>query len=266
MSLRPDARALLAFAGLGWRQAREQRIGLAGQCTLYVIVLAIFWKLWNATPLRELGAAAPSAAELVWYLVVTEWIVFACGARYREVEADILSGAIESGLPRPLPYALVTIARWIGFTAFQTVVLIAVGSACGWWLTGTLPVALPVLPWLALSLVLAILLTLLCHLQLGYVAIWLRSSAPAFWVWQKLLFVLGGLLIPLPLYPGLLEVAAKASPFASMLYAPASLILDSSVGHAGRVLGAQLFWIAVLAWCAWAVDRRAIRHLVRVGA
>ena len=91
--------------------------GLLGQSVLYVIVLAIFWALWIATPMHELRGWTPTRESLLWYLAITEWIAFAAGARYREVEAEITSGAIESALLRPLPHGLATLARWSGSAA-----------------------------------------------------------------------------------------------------------------------------------------------------
>jgi ABC-type uncharacterized transport system permease subunit len=85
-----------------------------------------------------------------------------------------------------------------------------------------------VLP-LILSGALASAIVLLFQLQLGYAAAWMGTSAPLFWIWQKLLFVLGGLLIPLEALPHGLEATAKALPIMAVAYAPARLA-------AGRLL------------------------------
>ena len=158
------------------------------------------------------------------WIAITEWVVFTAGARYREVERDITSGAIESALLRPLSYGAATLARWCGGCASQAIVMAIVGVAATWALTGSAPPHGWIAPLIALSGALALALVLLCQLQVGYAAVWLGTSAPVFWVWQKLLFVFGGLLMPLFLYPPLLRQAAGASPFASMLAAPASLV------------------------------------------
>jgi viologen exporter family transport system permease protein len=258
-----DLQALAACWQLGWSEAREQRLSLLGTAGLYVLVLAIFWAIWGATPLHE-RQAAPSRASLLWYLAITEWIVFTAGARYREVERDVLSGAIESALLRPVSYGAATLARWSGGCTYQALVLLAVGVVTTWGLTGSGPPHGVLAPLVVLSGALALVLVLLCHLQIGYAAMWLRGAAPVFWVWQKLLFVFGGLLIPLVLYPPLLRRAADASPFAAMLAAPASLMLDGGANLAA-VLAAQLAWLAVLGVLAFAIGHWATARLLRVG-
>jgi ABC-2 type transport system permease protein len=260
-----DPGAVRACVLLGWRQAREQRLALFGQAALYVVVLAIFWQLWRATPLGELATAGFSPQILLWYLAITEWIVFTAAARYREVEVEVTDGAIETALWRPLPHAVATLARWTGSAAYQLCVLAAVGLLTGWWLTGTLPPHAALAPFIVLSALLALALVLLCHLQLGYAALWFGTSTPAFWVWQKVLFVFGGLLFPLGFYPHALRLAAENSPFAAMLFAPASLVFGASAARIGAVLASQLVWLAVGGVLTVLVSRQATLRIVRAG-
>jgi ABC-2 type transport system permease protein len=260
-----EGRAVAAFALLGWRQVASERLALAGRAVLYVVVLGIFWRLWQATPLGELAPPAPDAAGLLWYLAITEWIVFSGGLPYRDVEADIASGQIAVALQRPVPYGIATLARWGGGAACHLVVLGAVGAGAAWYLTGTVPLTLAIAPGLALSGFLAVALILLCHLQLGYLAAWLGTSAPAFWIWQKSTFVLGGLLIPLTLYPPPWRGIAAMSPFAAMLFGPGSLALDAGAPLAAVLVG-QIVWLALLAAATFVIDRAVVARLLVHGA
>ena len=66
-----------------------------------------------------------------------------------------------------------------------------------------------------------------------------------YWVWQKLMFVLGGLMLPLELYPAFVQRAALFTPFPSLLAAPASFVLGTqsrdarSAGWSSRRSGAS---------------------------
>jgi ABC-2 type transport system permease protein len=260
-----EPRALAACWRLGWSEAREQRVGLLGHAVLFVIVLAVFWALWSATPLHEISGA-PSREALLWYLAVTEWITFIVGARYREIEREVANGSIESALLRPLPHGLVTLARWCGGCTYQAMMLALVGVAAAWALTGSGPPHGAVLPLVALSSMLALALVLLCHLQFGYAAVWFGSAGPVFWIWQKLLFVFGGLLMPLFLYPPLLRQVADLSPFAAMLAAPASLMFGGDGARFAAVALGQLAWLAVVGALTLLVGWRATARLLRGGS
>jgi ABC-2 type transport system permease protein len=66
------------------------------------------------------------------------------------------------------------------------------------------------------------------------------------WIYQKLIFILGGFLIPLDLYPAWLQPIAKATPFAQAIYGPARFFVDPSLERFGQVLLGQWLWLAVL--------------------
>ena len=74
---------------------------------------------------------------------------------------------------------------------------------------------------------------------------------------HDLMFVLGGLMLPLELYPSVLQRIARCTPYPSMLNGPASALL----GRGGDVLGVALelgLWSgAVVALSAFALKRAA---------
>jgi len=229
------------------------------------VLLFIFWELWQATPLAELGRAEFDTAHLFWYLAVTECVTLSVGHPYRFVEADIRSGQIAAGLARPLPYASATLAEWIGETSHRLLVLAIAGIAAGLAITRIAPFSWATAPAILISIALACAMVLLCQLQLGYAAAWVGSAAPLFWIWQKLMFVLGGLILPLSLYPPLLRVIAEATPFAGMLYAPGSLVLGASPAMVAVTLAGQFFWLAVLGAATFLVDRALIARFAAYG-
>lgn len=257
--------ALRAFARLGWRCAAAERLATMARCALNVLILAIFWAFWRATPLEELARRGLTPERLIWYLAITEWIVFTTGMPYRDIEEDIRSGALATGLSRPVDYAHACLAQWGGAVAFRLPVFAVVGFGAAVWLSGVVPLSPATLLGLLLSTVLAMAILHLSHLMIGLATTWTGSAAPLHWIWQKGLFVLGGLIIPLSLYPTPLRSFAEMSPFAAMLSAPASLALDPSAGHATTVLLLQTGWLVVLSGLAWLIDRAAISHLVARG-
>jgi len=254
---RTNTAAIAAFMRVGWRRSVADRTTTIGLLLLYWLILLIFWGLWQATSLTELVAAHTTQAELFWYLAITECIALAVGNPYRIVEADICNGDIAAALLRPIPFAHAMLAEWFGQTVHRVAVLAVGGTVAGLWITGSVPIELATLPVLLLSMTIGCVCVLLCHLQIGYAAAWVGSSAPLFWIWQKLCFVLGGLMIPLTLYPPVLALLAKFTPFASMLYAPGSLMFDAAPSDAIATLSAQLAWLTVLGVSTWVVDRAA---------
>jgi len=257
--------ALFAFIALGWRRAAANRAGILGLLALYWLILMIFWALWQATPLHELRRPGIDATRLFWYMAVTECVILAVGFPYRAVEKDIQSGEIAAALVRPLPYAAAILAEWIGATGYRLALLAVGGLLAGIWATGTVAIPLAVVPSLVFSTVIATILALLCQLQLGYAAAWVGTPAPLFWIWQKLTFVLGGLMIPLTFYPAPFGSLAMASPFAAMVFAPASFLLDGSPRALLATLALQLLWLAVIGMATLLVARAAAARFAEQG-
>jgi ABC-type uncharacterized transport system permease subunit len=78
-------------------------------------------------------------------------------------------------------------------------------------------------------------------------------------------FVLGGIVLPLDLYPEALARLAWLTPFPAMLYAPGSVALDPSPAHLAAVLGVQAFWLGA-SWLAVAAASAAFeRRVVQAG-
>ena len=126
-------------------------------------------------------------------------------------------------------------------------------------------IPLAVVPALLLSIAIAAILVLLCQLQLGYAAAWTGSSAPLFWIWQKLTFILGGVMIPLTLYPAPYGSLAAASPFAAMFFAPASFLLDGSPRAILATLGLQLVWLTIVGMATLLIARAAAARFAEHG-
>jgi len=258
--------ALAAFFMLGWRRAAAEYATTFGRLALLVLILFIFWSMWRVTPLAELGSDRLTVDQLFWYLAATETVAMSVGYPYRIVESDIRSGAMASSLARPVHYVLAALADWTGETTHRFIGVLATSTLCGLWVTRELPVDAITGTILVLGLWVSCVLLLLSQLCVGLLTTWLQSAAPAFWIWQKLFFVLGGLMIPLTLYPAWLAAPARTTPFAAMLFLPASLTFDASLANIEFLAIAQLFWLVGLSLLAWLLYARTEIHLRVHGA
>jgi ABC-2 type transport system permease protein len=141
----------------------------------------------------------------------------------------------------------------------------AIGAAAFAWayaFTGTVPAASALLVLVPVAFLAALLLTSL-HVGIGLAAFQLTEVSPLHWVTQKSLFVLGGLMLPLEVYPEWLRRLAAATPFPSMLASPAGLLLGPSPLPVEVVsLGLRLvLWLCLTLFVWSALFRRATRSL-----
>ena len=93
-------------------------------------------------------------------------------------------------------------------------------------------------------------------------AFWLRETGATWFLYQKFVFMIGGMLLPLEVLPNWLRHVALATPFPSMAYAPARL----GSGHVEpSLLAVQGAWLAGLCVAATLLFRAGERRLEVVG-
>lgn len=254
------ASACLTCVRLGWRETWRQKAALVGAFLTYALIVAVWASLWRLVPDAALARLSLRYEQVVWYFALTEVIAFSLGHCYRRIEHEIQAGATAAFLVRPVGYVALVSAEELGHMTGRVALLGVPGAVLAWALTGSVPIGPTLLLPLALLLVGGGAIYLVLQVIIGLTTAWLRTARPQFFIIQKCVFVLGGLIVPLSAYPAVLERAAWLTPFPAIMYAPASLALDVDGVHVVRMLAAQVFWLAVgaaaLAASSAAFERR----------
>lgn len=226
------------------RETLSHRTGVVGRLMFYALLILIFSRVWEAAYAAQ-GAGPGNAADMLWYLAVTEWIILSIPPVHVDIEDDVKSGNLAYHLPRPISYPWMRVADAMGSAVVRLATLGLFGVAFTWFFSGRLPSQtvgfLYVLP---LGL-LATFVMVVFQVGLGISAFWLQDASPVFWVWQKLSFILGGLIVPLSLYPEWVKKIAFGTPFAATLFGPGDTLLTGSGWHATMTFAALLFWLFV---------------------
>jgi len=260
LSAHAQSHKYLAVARTGLRQRLSERGELVGRAGFYAVILLIFSRLW-AVVIQEDVIPGAGATELVWYLAITEWVMLSLPAIQLDIEADVRSGDIAYRLPRPLSYLGGRLAEAAGDAALRLVTLGVTGACLAWWLGGGFPADLRGMLWVLPLGVLAVCVGLSFHATIGLAAFWLQDCSPVYWIWQKLAFVLGGLMLPLEIYPHWLRTIAAWTPFSALMHGPGRMALGHDPAFAGWVAIKLLLWCAIsTALLGW-VYRRALRVL-----
>lgn len=242
---RHPAAKYVAIAGTAVRHALMQRWEIVGRAALYALFLVIFSQLWRVALAG--GGWDHGPIDMLWYLAVTEWIVISIPPIHDDVQEDVKTGDIAYMLPRPMSYVGGRVAEGIGLLAVRMAMLGVPGFFLAWALSGGLP-SDP--RGLLLAAPLGILAGCVCvvfQTAIGITAFWLQDASPVFWIWQKLMFLFGGLILPLDAYPDWMRTVAACTPFHALVYGPARSALDFD--PAGAAVTAA--WIVVWGGVAW---------------
>ena len=249
----------LAVAALAFRRRISSFSELFGRAALFVIILTAWSRIWGATAFGGFHGFAP--ADAVWYLMATEWIVLSIPYVYLEIEADVRSGNLAYCLQRPGSYAGFQLAQAIGLGTASWIALGIVGFAMALFLTGEWPkVSVPIFVLIAILAWIAIVATSVVMVTLGMLAVWTDDAAPCAWVWQKLHFVLGGLMLPLSIYPQWVRDAAGWTPFPALLGNLTEPLVTGVAPATGMAVLHLALWSAAFVVVLFLVSARAVRR------
>jgi ABC-2 type transport system permease protein len=247
-----------AFARVGLAGARaEPGKTYAGVVFLFVI-LGVFSALWRAVGAG--GSGSGNRETMVWYLAMTEWVLFSAPLLHFDVEADVRRGDVAYQITRPVSYLGAQLARGVGALVVRAPVLLAGACAAGLLFGGRPAHPAAIVRVVVIGAAAAVVMTA-WYVSIGLLAFWLGDIAPVYWIWQKLTFVLGGLLLPLSFYPDLVIRIATFTPFPALLTGPASFVLAHPMFGTIELLGLLALWFTVASALAVLLFRRATRTL-----
>ncbi len=243
------------------RRSGANRVSLAMTGVIYLFVLIAISSLWMAIAGSE-TIAGYDRAMVFWYMAATEIGAIAVPIRLLEKTGNqIGNGEIATEMVRPISPLPIRVASELGDIAPRLVVCGGLGL-----IAGLIQFGFPPNGWAAAlaipSLALAAALSIINQHLFAAAAFWLRDAGSAWFIHQKLWFILGGLLIPFQVLPTGLRTVAWLTPFPLMAYAPARL---SAGFFEPWLLLAQAAWILVISLAALSAFRRGQDRFVRTG-
>ena len=254
-----------AYATAFWTAGRrilKLKALLIARITMYLVILVVLASLWRAA-IGEHGAIAGyDFPSMLWYLTVAEASVICIDPRLIEhVGSAIGDGSVTVEMLRPISVVGFRLASSLGECVARFALALLAGSAFAWSQAGPPPnlaafgVAIP-------AAIIALSANLVAQHSFAAMAFWVNDAKAAWFLYQKLVFLLGGMLLPLEFLPGGVETAARFMPFWSMAYAPARL----ASGHFEPVLLlGQLAWLGALLAAATYVFGLGQRRLMVAG-
>lgn len=222
----------------------------------------IFGMLWRAvfTAQGAVSIAGLTLNDTLWYLLMAETVVLSKPLLAQEISDSIKTGSVAYDLVRPYSFGLYHLSRYAGHVVFRAGLNLLAGSVVVWWLVGPPPTWAGIAPTI-LVLLFAWGLEFCFEALIGLAAFWTEDISAFRWVYQKISFILGGLLLPLDFYPSWLAGLARLLPFASILYAPGRLFVDPTPSRLLSTIALQVGWLTALGLLFHFLSRLALRRL-----
>jgi ABC-2 type transport system permease protein len=244
------------------QSAAAYPLDLAARSFSIVLFMVVFFGLWRATYAAQ-GATSIAGLTLrdtLWYLMLAETIVLSRPRMAQQIAAQVRDGSIAYLLNKPYSFLIYQAASSLGDSALRMLFNGLAGGAVVWLMVGP-PPAIWGLPMVLVAMALGWLIDFCVAALIGLTAFFSEEVSAFEWIYNKLLFLLGGLLIPLDFFPEWLQRLSKALPFAAAIYGPSRLFVSPDIGAFGSLLAAQLAWLAALGLLVALAYRRGTAYL-----
>ena len=230
---------------------------------LLTAIIFILGQLWKTT-FSARGAkllSGFSITDMLWYLAASETIAMSLPALTRSIDQEVRSGQLAYLLGRPCSYVFYHFAQYLGERLVRLVInaIVAAGLAL-------LIVGLPHFTWMGIAawplvVLLALCIDYVAYFSIGLLAFWTEETNSFTLIFSRLTLVLGGVLMPLEIFPQPLRSIAQALPFSAILYGPARTLVHFEPGPFIGLVAQQIITLAVGSLILLLLYRIALRRV-----
>ena len=245
----------------GFQNAIAYRAAAIAQLCFCTLFIYVFVSLWRAI-YHEGGVHGYDYSQIIWYLIMTEFITFLCGVGVlNNINEEVKTGSIVYQIGRPVHYVLYQFASSMGQVLFNFLTFGPLSVILGLLFVGPLrSFRLEGLPMLALSIGLSVILNFFILVLIGLSALVVEDNFALFLIYQKLGFMLG-MFLPVEFLPAWLQPVAKALPFSYVYWAQAKLFVNFSSETCVELIPRQAAWATAAVIVALASYRLCVRRL-----
>ncbi|MDR0231871.1 MAG: ABC-2 family transporter protein [Dysgonamonadaceae bacterium] len=223
--------------------------------TLLVFVTQQLWLV--------IGHKGFEPVNIVWYLVMNEMLFFSYdGKMQKKIHNDIRSGNVGYSLIRPFSYLSQCITESTGMFLARIPFLMVGGGIIAYLLTGG---GLPTTYW---GIPVALLLMLVSgiffntsQVVIGLLGLYMQNTHSVAMIFQKFMFLLGGLLFPITVYPQWLQDIAAWTPFPWAVYEVSRLVYEFNWGIVFNTAAHLIMWTVATFILAYVIFKQLLKKV-----
>jgi ABC-2 type transport system permease protein len=254
------------YCWIGYTAARSDLAYSAANVSrviFLITILYVFMRLWavvyEGAEADRLGGL--TQAQMLWYIVATEAMLMSMPRLWYEVDQDVRTGTLAVQLIRPLSYAATHFGRSMGERVVRFGMTLTTGAIVATFFAGPIQFSLTGVLMFLLVVPMAFIIDFFGALLVGLCAFWLEGTQGIALIYSRLMMLLGGLMVPLEIYPDAVQPWLKALPFAAILHAPGRMLVSPNLTLLWQTLVLQAICVAVYGTGVYALQRYALRRL-----
>jgi ABC-2 type transport system permease protein len=221
----------------------EVLLGSSFMIVIIFVMIQIWRVIFSENPNSLI--AGFSMENMIWYLFITELITTSKSRTIIMIGEEIKSGTVSYLLNKPYSFIQYFLFNSLGEISIRMIIKGIFGGLLMTLFVGSAGINLNILLIVILLLLLSIILDYYLSSFLGMLAFWMEDTKSIRFIYQKLIFIFGGLLFPLDIYPEFFQKVVKFLPFDEILYGPAKMFVRFDLSESLILFKHQIIWIIV---------------------
>ena len=226
-----------------------------------LVILFILTNLWRTIYAGEAVVVGFTLAMMIWYLVMTESLVASSSSVVEEISSEIQTGEVAYKLNKPYSYILYHFVKSLSYKIIGFSLTFLIGAILVFFLVGGIEFNLVNIPMIILVVFLALVLDFFMIFPIALLGFWFEDTSSFKWIYDKIVFTIGGMLIPLEVFPKWLADISNVLPFSFVAYHPAKLFVNFNMGHFFTVILFQVVFIVVFVLLSVLIYKIGVRRV-----
>lgn len=211
---------------------------------LITFVMSQIWVVVFANNPEKLIAGF-SFEAMVWYVFMTELILTSQPQIILTLGEEIKSGNVAYILTKPYSFMAYYFHFSFGRTLVTMLIKVFFGMAVLSWFVALSNITFFTILATIIAVILALVLNFMIAGSISLFAFWLEDVRSMRFIYQKIVFIFGGLLFPIDIYPEFLRNIIHYLPFEGILYGPAKTLVNFDFVYWQILVVKQVVWILV---------------------
>ena len=223
----------------------------------YTIHVLVFNSLWDFI-LKDGSLFGYTKQELIWYIIITEFITYSITSFYKKISEMVKDGMIANLLIKPMnfiSYILAEQSANIIKLFINGIAAIILGMVFG----GAITVAPQALILFVISVLLSYIIGMIIQVILGLVAFYIEETKSIWFIIQKAQFLL--VFVPIEFYGKFVQKILMLLPTTHMIYTPATILLKYDLQNCIALLAMQIINIIVLSFATCILYKKGVRKI-----
>ncbi len=232
--------------------------------------LVVFFRIWIFTQLYQITYATINKTTVsgftipmvIWSLMIVQSMASSTRPSIaRKIQDEIKEGTIDLKICRPYSFMFFYYFELIGRFISSATVNLLVGFIAVLILVGPIKITIASLIFGLILLIFGIFLDFLTQYIIGLLSFWIEDIQPIIWIYGKGVFILGGMIFPIALFPESFQKVAEFLPFSQLFYSASRTFVSFDYNLFVKYLLTQIVWIIIFYALAAFMYRKGVRNV-----